>query len=60
MIVFVSKGSGLIVVDDNSKELKKGDVILIQPNEKYYWNGILELIVSCTPTWSPEQMKFFN
>jgi hypothetical protein len=30
-------------------------MILIEPEEKYYWDGNFTLFVPCTPAWYPEQ-----
>ncbi len=39
-------------------EFKKGDSILIEPNEKYYWNSKYCVVsMSCTPSWTKEQHK---
>ena len=37
-----------------------GDVILIDKNEIYYWNGDCEIIMICTPAWYKEQCKFID
>jgi len=56
-LAYVLKGSGKIVIEDKEINLKEGDLILIEPNEKYFWDGILTLFVSCAPAWYPEQRK---
>ena len=38
-----------------SIELKKDDVVLIDIDEKYYWEGKMRLGIPCTPAWYPEQ-----
>jgi mannose-6-phosphate isomerase-like protein (cupin superfamily) len=54
---YVIKGSGRVVIEGREIELKKGDLILIQPGERYYWEGNLKLFMPCTPAWSPQQHK---
>lgn len=54
---FVAKGRGSITVDGKTREIEEGDAVLILPGQKYYFNGSLELVVSCTPAWSPEQHR---
>ncbi|HLB55875.1 MAG TPA: cupin domain-containing protein [Coxiellaceae bacterium] len=54
-IVFVHEGSGKIVVDGKEYLLNAGDVILIDKNEKFYWDGKMTLHISCTPAFTPEQ-----
>jgi mannose-6-phosphate isomerase-like protein (cupin superfamily) len=56
-VVFVAKGKGKIVIENKKYDLKEGDVALIQPKEKYFFDGKLELVVSCNPAWYPEQHK---
>jgi len=54
-IGYIIKGSGKIVVEGKIYKLKAGDQILIEPNEKYYWQGNMEFVVPCTPAWSSDQ-----
>lgn len=56
-VAYVIEGSGKIVVEGTSKSLNPGDMVLILPNEKYYWEGHMTLFLSCTPAWYPEQHK---
>jgi mannose-6-phosphate isomerase-like protein (cupin superfamily) len=52
---YVIKGSGKVAVEDKAINLKEGDLILIEPKEKYFWEGSLTLFVACSPAWRPEQ-----
>jgi len=54
-IVFINEGAGKVVVKDQTHSLNKGDVILIEPGEKFYWEGNMKLCISCTPAWTKEQ-----
>jgi mannose-6-phosphate isomerase-like protein (cupin superfamily) len=54
---FVLEGSGQVVIEEKEVVLQKGDAVLIQPGEKFCWQGNLKLLLSCTPAWSPEQYK---
>ena len=54
-MVYVQSGQGSITIENKQIELNTGDLILLEPNEVYYWNGHMTLFVSCTPAWSPEQ-----
>lgn len=57
-LVYVLEGSGEIIFEDKSIEFKSGDAILIDKNEKYYWNTkFCKVSMTCTPAWSPEQYK---
>ena len=48
-LAYIISGSCSIVFEDRSIELETGDLILIEPNEKYYWEGNAKLFVPCTP-----------
>ncbi|HVT01205.1 MAG TPA: cupin domain-containing protein [Patescibacteria group bacterium] len=54
---FVIKGSGRVVVEGKEYRFSENDQILINPNEKYYWEGVATLFISCAPAWKPEQHK---
>lgn len=54
---FIIKGSGKLFVEGRETEVSQGDVVLIEPGERYYWEGNIEMFVPCTPAWYPEQHK---
>lgn len=54
-MVYVHEGSGKIVVDGKENLLSAGDVILLEPGEKFYWEGHMSLFISCRPAWHKEQ-----
>jgi mannose-6-phosphate isomerase-like protein (cupin superfamily) len=56
-LVYVIEGSGKLVVEGKEIELNKGDMVLIEPKERYYFDGNLTMFVPCTPAWYPEQHK---
>lgn len=57
-LVYVMEGTGTITFKNNKVNFKKGDTILIEPNEKYYWESQYCVVVtSCTPAWSATQHK---
>lgn len=59
-IVYVSEGSGLVVVNDQRFDLDQGDVILINPGELFYWQGHYTLHIACNPAFTPEQHQHVN
>ncbi len=59
-IVYVANGKGSVFIEDKEIKLNKDDVVLIEPNEKYYWEGSLTLIPACYPAWTPKQVKHFD
>ena len=54
-IVYVHEGIGQITVEGKEYLLNAGDVVLIEAGEKYYWEGNMQLFVSCRPAWTQEQ-----
>jgi len=54
---FVIEGNGKLVVEGIEYLLSAGDLVLVNPNEKYYWEGNLKLFIPCTPAWFPGQHK---
>lgn len=54
---YVVVGKGKVVIEGREYSLGKGDEILIMPKQRYYWDGKLGLLMSCTPAWYPEQHK---
>jgi len=54
---YVVSGSGLVVVEGKESPVSEGDVIMIMPGEKFYWEGKMALVMPCTPAWNPEQYK---
>jgi mannose-6-phosphate isomerase class I len=56
-LVYVTKGNGKLITASQNVTLKTGDVALIEPNEKYYFDGMLKLVISSSPAWRPEQYQ---
>ena len=56
-LAYIIKGSGRVVVEGKEVELNEGDLILLKPGEKYFWEGELVMFVPCVPAWYPEQHK---
>ena len=56
-LAYVIKGAGRAVVEDEEIKLQEGDLILIEPGEKFFWEGNMTMFMPCTPAWYPEQHK---
>lgn len=55
-LIYVLEGTGAIYFENRKVVFSKGDCILIEPNEKYYWDSKYCVVaMACTPAWSPEQ-----
>jgi len=56
-MLFVVEGSGKVVVEGKEIALNTHDVALILPNQKYYFEGKLKMVMPCSPAWFPKQHK---
>ena len=57
-LIYVIEGNGTLNFENEKIEFSKGDSILIEPNEKYYYDTkYCKISMSCTPAWSMEQHK---
>jgi mannose-6-phosphate isomerase-like protein (cupin superfamily) len=56
-LAYVIKGSGKLVVGDEEIFVEEGDLVSIDPGEKYFWEGNLTLLMPCVPAWYSEQHK---
>ena len=58
-LIYVLDGNGKLYFENNCIEFEKGDSILINSNEKYYWDSEYCIVsMTCTPAWNEEQHKF--
>ena len=49
MICYILEGKRTLTKKEESINFEKGDVILIEKEEIYYWNGNCKIIMICTP-----------
>lgn len=54
-LAYVQNGQGKIVINGEEISLTEGDSIIIDAGEPYYWEGNLQLILSCRPAWTAIQ-----
>ena len=60
-LIYVIEGTGVLYFEDSSIEFSKGDSILIDNNEKYYWfSEYCKVSMTCTPAWNKEQYKLIK
>ena len=61
-LLYIVNGSGVLYLGANDEIVNfcKGDVILLDKNEKYAFDGLFEAVVSCTPAWTMEQHKYIT
>lgn len=52
----VLSGEGYIETKaGDHREIKQGDVVYIEPKERFRWGGNLDLIVPCGPAFDPKK-----
>lgn len=56
-LIYCLEGSGTLNKKDKIIEFSRGDVILIDKGEMYYWDAECTICMSCTPAWYEEQHK---
>lgn len=56
-MAYIIKGSGKVIAEGQEIKFKEEDLILIEPGEKYHWEGSFTMFVSCAPAWYPKQHK---
>lgn len=56
-MAYVIRGSGKVAVENKEVKLNEGDLVLIEPGEKFFWEGKLAMFMPCAPAWHPKQHK---
>ena len=60
-LVYVINGEGFLFMEDKNISFSKGDAILLEPKEKYYWKSdYCEIAMICTPPWNKEQYELIK
>ncbi len=59
-LAYVSQGEGKVVIENEEYKISAGDVVLIEAGEKYYWEGSLQLIMTCRPAWTSDQHQLID
>lgn len=57
MVAYICRGGGAIHIEEEEYKISEGDAVCIEPNERYFWEGDMQIVISCTPPWNPEQYK---
>lgn len=59
-LIYVIEGAGTLNKKDEIINFQKGDVILIDKGEIYFWDANCSIVMPCTPAWYPEQHKMIE
>lgn len=55
-MAFILGGKGYIKNKSGDRhDLKKGDIVYIEPLERFCWGGNIDMVVTCGPAFNPEQ-----
>lgn len=57
MAVVVNGGGFIENKAGERYHLKVGDVVCVEPMERFYWDGDMDLIVPCGPAFDPDKHK---
>jgi len=57
-VYFILKGEGYLTIDGRKDYVEMGDTIGIPKGKEHFIEGNLELIVTNTPGFNPEQLRF--
>lgn len=56
-MIYVISDSGKIIAENKTITFKQGDAILIDKGEKYRWDAVCNVVMACSPAWTPKQHK---
>lgn len=59
-LVYVLSGNGKIITPTKTIEFSHGDVIFIDKQEKFAWQGEFRIFMVTAPKLNPNQHKVFN
>lgn len=59
-MIYVIEGNGTLNKKNETIHFEKGDVILIEKGEIYFWDANCKIVMPCTPAWYPEQHKLIE
>jgi quercetin dioxygenase-like cupin family protein len=48
------------ILNNEEYKLSAGDVVLIEAGDKYYWEGHMQLFISCRPAWNKDQHQLVD
>jgi mannose-6-phosphate isomerase-like protein (cupin superfamily) len=54
-IVYIVGGKGKMEIDGRGFSVAPGDSIFIKPGQKYFYDGRLEMVATCHPSWFAKQ-----
>lgn len=59
-LIYVVEGNGTLNKKEETIHFQKGDVILIDKGEAYFWEANCNIVMPCTPSWYTEQYRIIE
>ena len=59
-MAYILEGKGIISIEDVKMVFAAGDVILIEAQEKYFWDGNFSAVLFSVPAWNTGQFKIVD
>ena len=53
-IFYIIEGSGTWYIEDEPYNVSAGDVIIVPPNKRFYYKGVLKQVCITSPAWEAE------
>ena len=53
-IFYIIEGQGTWFIEDVPHQVETGDVVIVPPNNRFYYKGNLKQICITAPSWEPE------
>lgn len=50
-IFYIIEGQGTWFIEDKAYEVSSGDVVIVPPNKRFYYKGILKQVCITAPAW---------
>ncbi len=60
MVIRVSLGIGIIATRESSEQVEAGDVLFIDRQTPYFYEGDFEVLMVSSPPWSPDQYEYIE
>jgi len=59
-LAYILEGEGKILINEAEQEFMKGDMILIERGDKYFWDGNFSVLLASAPAWNAGQCKMVD
>jgi mannose-6-phosphate isomerase-like protein (cupin superfamily) len=53
-VYYIIEGEGVWFIEDEPFNVKTGDVVIVEPNKRFYYKGCLKHVCITSPSWEPE------